>query len=163
FTHGMLDPWFKRRYPLKHLKKWLYWPWAEYRVLRDARAVLFTCEDERRLASRSFWLYRAHERVVGYGIAPPGGGPEAERQGFPREVSRTGGAPTRALSRTHAPQEGRRPPHRRLRRSRLARPVARPGHGRAGRPGLDGGASPEGRGARTGKTCGVDRHVVAGA
>src|SRR5580693_6282059 len=23
-THGMLDPWFKRTYPLKHLKKWLY-------------------------------------------------------------------------------------------------------------------------------------------
>ncbi|MET1163032.1 MAG: glycosyltransferase, partial [Pseudoxanthomonas sp.] len=38
FTHGMLDPWFKRRYPLKHLKKWLYWPWGEYRVLRDAKA-----------------------------------------------------------------------------------------------------------------------------
>ena len=36
FTHGMLDPWFKREYPLKHLKKWLYWPWADYRVLRDA-------------------------------------------------------------------------------------------------------------------------------
>src|SRR5690349_224373 len=29
FPHGMLDPWFKRNYPLKHLKKWLYWPWAE--------------------------------------------------------------------------------------------------------------------------------------
>src|SRR5215472_12720291 len=29
FTHGMLDPWFRRRYPLKHLKKLLYWPWAE--------------------------------------------------------------------------------------------------------------------------------------
>ena len=40
FPHGMLDPWFKRRYPLKHLKKLLYWPWAEYRVLRDAAAVL---------------------------------------------------------------------------------------------------------------------------
>jgi glycosyltransferase involved in cell wall biosynthesis len=26
FPHGMLDPWFKRTYPLKHLKKWLYWP-----------------------------------------------------------------------------------------------------------------------------------------
>ena len=38
FPHGMLDPWFKRAYPLKHLKKWLYWPWADYRVLRDARA-----------------------------------------------------------------------------------------------------------------------------
>jgi glycosyltransferase involved in cell wall biosynthesis len=64
FTHGMLDPWFKRRYPLKHLKKWIYWPWAEYRVLRDARAVLFTCEEERRLARRSFWLYRCNEVVV---------------------------------------------------------------------------------------------------
>ena len=82
FTHGMLDPWFKRRYPLKHLKKWLYWPWAEYRVLRDARAVLFTCEGERRLASRSFWLYSARERVVGYGIEPPRGDPQAERAAF---------------------------------------------------------------------------------
>ena len=36
FTHGMLDPWFKQAYPRKHLKKWMYWPWAEYRVLRDA-------------------------------------------------------------------------------------------------------------------------------
>ena len=58
FTHGMLDPWFKRTYPLKHLKKWLYWPWAEYRVLRDAQAVLFTCEEERILARQSFWLYK---------------------------------------------------------------------------------------------------------
>ncbi len=72
FTHGMLDPWFRRRYPLKHLKKLLYWPWAEYRVLRDARAVLFTTEEERQLARGSFSLYRANEVVVGYGIqAPP--------------------------------------------------------------------------------------------
>ena len=42
FVHGMLDPWFNRAFPLKHAKKWLYWPWATYRVLRDARAVLFT-------------------------------------------------------------------------------------------------------------------------
>lgn len=71
FTHGMLDPWFKRTYPLKHLKKWLYWPWAEYRVLRDARAVLFTCEEERRLARESFWLYRAKEVVTAYGTDTP--------------------------------------------------------------------------------------------
>lgn len=72
FTHGMLDPWFKRSYPLKHLKKWLYWPWAEYRLLRDAQAVLFTSEDERLLARQSFWLYRAREAVVSYGTkAPP--------------------------------------------------------------------------------------------
>jgi glycosyltransferase involved in cell wall biosynthesis len=71
FTHGMLDPWFKHTYPLKHLKKWLYWPWAEYRVLRDAAAVLFTCEEERLLARGSFWLYKARERVVAYGTRQP--------------------------------------------------------------------------------------------
>src|SRR5450755_943917 len=71
FTHGMLDPWFKRTYPLKHLKKWLYWPWADYRVLRDAQAVLFTSEEERRLARESFSLYRCNELVVNYGTAAP--------------------------------------------------------------------------------------------
>lgn len=71
FTHGMLDPWFKRAYPLKHLKKWLYWPWAEYRVLRDARAVLFTAEEECRLARESFWLYRCNEEIVHYGTPLP--------------------------------------------------------------------------------------------
>lgn len=71
YTHGMLDPWFKHAYPLKHLKKWLYWPWTDYKVLRDARAVLFTCEEERRLASQSFWLYKANEAVVKFGTATP--------------------------------------------------------------------------------------------
>lgn len=71
FTHGMLGPWFKHTYPLKHLKKWLYWPWADYRVLRDAQAVIFTCEEERRRARESFSLYQARERVVAYGTAAP--------------------------------------------------------------------------------------------
>jgi glycosyltransferase involved in cell wall biosynthesis len=82
FTHGMLDPWFKREYPLKHLKKWMYWPWAEYRVLRDAQAVLFTCESERILARDSFWLYRCHEKVVSYGTAKPKGDPSSELAQF---------------------------------------------------------------------------------
>jgi glycosyltransferase involved in cell wall biosynthesis len=71
YSHGMLDPWFKRRYPLKHLKKWLYWPWGEYRVLRDASAVVFTCEEERLLARQSFWLYRCREVVGSYGTSTP--------------------------------------------------------------------------------------------
>jgi glycosyltransferase involved in cell wall biosynthesis len=71
FTHGMLDPWFKTTYPLKHFKKWLYWPWADYRVLRDARAVLFTSEEERLQARKSFWLYHAREQVVAYGTRSP--------------------------------------------------------------------------------------------
>ena len=75
FTHGMLSPWFRTTYPLKHLKKWLYWPWAEYWVLRDAKAVLFTNEEEKRLASKSFELYKANEVVVNYGIRAPVGDP----------------------------------------------------------------------------------------
>jgi glycosyltransferase involved in cell wall biosynthesis len=71
FPHGMLDPWFNRTYPLKHLKKLFYWPWGEYRVLRDAAAVLFTSEEERRLARESFRLYHCNERVVNYGTAAP--------------------------------------------------------------------------------------------
>jgi glycosyltransferase involved in cell wall biosynthesis len=82
FTHGMLDPWFKRRYPLKHLKKWLYWPWAEYRVLRDAKLVFFTSEEERALAAKSFWLYRVNPVVVGYGTRVPASDLDALRHDF---------------------------------------------------------------------------------
>ena len=71
FPHGMLDVWFKRAYPLKHAKKWLYWPWAEYRVLSDAAAVCYTAEEERRRARQCFWLYRARERICPIGIADP--------------------------------------------------------------------------------------------
>jgi glycosyltransferase involved in cell wall biosynthesis len=71
FPHGMLDPWFKRAHPLKHLKKILYWLAIEHRVLRDAAAVLFTSEEERRLAGESFRPYRCNEVVVNYGTAAP--------------------------------------------------------------------------------------------
>ncbi len=82
FTHGMLDPWFKQQYPLKHLKKCLYWPWAEYRVLRDARAVLFTTAEERELAHQSFRRYRCREVVLGYGTQPPLGDAAGQREVF---------------------------------------------------------------------------------
>lgn len=92
YPHGMLDPWFRRTYPLKHLKKWLYWPWADYRVLRDAAAVLFTCEEERRRARQSFGLYRCTERVVAYGTpGPPAGAPEDFRRAFAARWPATGG------------------------------------------------------------------------
>ncbi len=82
FTHGMLDPWFNREYPLKRVKKLLYWPWAEYRVLRDARAVLFTSEEEKRLARQSFGPYRANERVVSFGVPEPLADSVAQREAF---------------------------------------------------------------------------------
>lgn len=70
-THGMLDPWFKRRYPLKHVKKWIYWALAEYWVLRGARRVLFTSNIEQNLAPDSFWLHRWNGAVVPYGASEP--------------------------------------------------------------------------------------------
>jgi glycosyltransferase involved in cell wall biosynthesis len=82
FPHGMLDPWFKRTYPLKHFKKLLYWPWGEYRVLRDAAAVLFTSEEERKLARESFSLYACNEVVVSYGTAAPAIDRESAREDF---------------------------------------------------------------------------------
>ena len=82
YTHGMLDPWFKKTYPLKHLKKWFYWPWGDYRVLRDASSVLFTTEQERLLASQSFCLYKANEIVVGYGTSAPPDNEALQRQVF---------------------------------------------------------------------------------
>jgi glycosyltransferase involved in cell wall biosynthesis len=69
YPHGMLDPWFKRQYPLKHLKKYLYWLTAEYAVLRDAQAVVFTADDERLLARESFRPYRVNEAVQAIGSA----------------------------------------------------------------------------------------------
>jgi glycosyltransferase involved in cell wall biosynthesis len=78
----MLDPWFKLNFPLKHLKKWLYWPWADYRVLRDARAVLFTCVEEMEASRRSFWMYRCRERIAALGVAELSTGPVAPKEAF---------------------------------------------------------------------------------
>ncbi|HEY1995482.1 glycosyltransferase [Paraburkholderia sp.] len=82
FPHGMLDPWFKQTYPLKHLKKCLYWPWAEYRVLRDATRVMFTTQEECRLARESFRLYRAREEVVAFGTNRPPADAAGLREAF---------------------------------------------------------------------------------
>lgn len=91
FPHGMLAPWFKRTYPLKHLKKCLYWPWGEYRVLRDARAVIFACEEEKIHARESFRLYSAKEVVLPLGTPTPAGDPEAQRCAFLERFPRLAG------------------------------------------------------------------------
>jgi len=91
FTHGMLDPWFNKAYPLKRLKKQLYWPWAESWALRDARAVFFTSEEERLQARKSFKPYVCNERVVGYGTSRPSGDPAAQRAAFHTAFPSLGG------------------------------------------------------------------------
>ncbi len=81
FTHGALDVFFKRRYPLKHLKKMLYWP-VQYRILRRASAVLFTSELERDLALESFRPNRWTSVVVPYGTNRPEGDPDTQLRAF---------------------------------------------------------------------------------
>lgn len=67
FPHGMLDPWFRKAYPFKHLVKQLLWWWSEAALLRNARAVFFTTEDERLLARQTFFPYTVREQVISYG------------------------------------------------------------------------------------------------
>lgn len=81
FPHGMMDPWFKKTYPLKHLAKQAFWLAGEGRLMAGAQSVLFTCEEERRKARGQFWGHRPYkETVVGYGAsAPPPRTPELDR------------------------------------------------------------------------------------
>jgi glycosyltransferase involved in cell wall biosynthesis len=67
----MLDPYFKKQFPLKHVKKALYWHTLLGKVFRDAYEVLFTCEEEKILARQSFSRYKVREAVVPYGTFGP--------------------------------------------------------------------------------------------
>ena len=82
FPHGMLDPYFKRAFPLKHLKKQLYWLAREYHVLRHAKAVCFTTPIERDDAGNTFWPQQWHPEVLSFGSAEPGGDPATQRKIF---------------------------------------------------------------------------------
>ena len=82
FLHGTLDPWFKSNFPFRHGWRWLDWTWTGYPLLRDAHAVFFASEEERRRARETFWLYDCHEFVLRYGAAgvPAGIGEEAREE-----------------------------------------------------------------------------------
>jgi glycosyltransferase involved in cell wall biosynthesis len=81
YPHGMLDPWFRRRYPLKHWAKQLLWLINEGLLLGQADRVLFTCEQERLLARTTFRPYRVREQVIAFGAAaPPPAGAEDEKR-----------------------------------------------------------------------------------
>jgi glycosyltransferase involved in cell wall biosynthesis len=81
FVHGALDPWFEQNYPLKHLKKKVYWP-IQYKILRDAYAVLFTTDTERDLASISFRPNIWNSALIPFGISEPEGDPTCQVRTF---------------------------------------------------------------------------------
>jgi glycosyltransferase involved in cell wall biosynthesis len=82
FPHGMLDPYFRKAFPLKHLKKQAYWLAREYRVLRDARAVCFTTPIERDCAQSTLWPHRWTSMVASFGTSAPVGDPTLQREVF---------------------------------------------------------------------------------
>jgi glycosyltransferase involved in cell wall biosynthesis len=82
FPHGMLDPWFRRRYPLKHLKMQLFWLLAQRQILLDASRVIFTTEAEEELAPGTFWPHSWTSAVVPLGTSRPVGEPATLRAAF---------------------------------------------------------------------------------
>lgn len=71
FPHGMLDPWFKKTYPLKHVKKQIYWWLQEGKAIRDSTALCFTTKEEQELAKNTFIPYKCKSEVVGLGVEQP--------------------------------------------------------------------------------------------
>ncbi|MBV1934844.1 MAG: glycosyltransferase [Parvibaculaceae bacterium] len=69
FTHGMMDPWFKTAYPLKHAAKQVFWSLFQGTVLNNAQKVLFTSEDEMILSRNVFKPAIYSEAIVPYGAA----------------------------------------------------------------------------------------------
>ena len=106
FTHGMLDPWFKKAYPLKAMAKQISWWLCEGPLLKHAKYVLFTAEEEQRLAHDAFWPYKVNGRVVGYGTADIPKHDPAQDIAFREKVPNLGTRPYLLyLSRIH-PKKG---------------------------------------------------------
>jgi glycosyltransferase involved in cell wall biosynthesis len=85
FTHGALDVFFKKRYPVKHIKKLVYWP-LQHTILQQAAAVLFTSESERDFAVASFWPHRWNSVVIPYGTNKPSGNVQEQCKAFYQKV-----------------------------------------------------------------------------
>lgn len=85
YPHGMLDPWFQKAKSrrLKALRNELYWWLIETRVINSADGLLFTCEEELRLAATTFRGYRPKAvHNVGYGIPEPPDNVEQQLDAF---------------------------------------------------------------------------------
>jgi glycosyltransferase involved in cell wall biosynthesis len=67
FTHGMLDPYFNEN-KLKYIKKLPFWFLVERNVITMANATIFTCQEESRLAKRSFPCYQSAAKVATLGV-----------------------------------------------------------------------------------------------
>lgn len=72
--HGMLDPYFQKAKDrqLKALRNIIYWYLIEKHVINNANGILFTCEEEMKLAATTFSNYKPKATEnIGYGIVSP--------------------------------------------------------------------------------------------
>ena len=72
--HGMLDPYFQKANSrlIKAIRNIIYWNVIEKYTVNNADGILFTCEEEKRLASLTFKGYSQKNIYnVGLGIMPP--------------------------------------------------------------------------------------------
>jgi glycosyltransferase involved in cell wall biosynthesis len=107
--HGMLDPYFQRdpSRRLKAARNWVYWHLIERTVINGADGILFTCEEEMRLARQTFNGYHPRQELnVGYGVAEPPVFTPAMRSAFTAACPALGNQPYLLfLSRIH-PKKG---------------------------------------------------------
>ena len=68
FSHGMLDPYFNEN-KLKYLKKIPFWFVVDRNIISLSNGLIFTCEEEKKLAEKSFPCYRAQSKIVSLGVA----------------------------------------------------------------------------------------------
>jgi glycosyltransferase involved in cell wall biosynthesis len=81
FPHGMLDLWAAPDWR-KDLKKRVYWEAIQKRIMRKARAVLFTSSAEMARAPRSFGTPWRAQELVELGSAEPPPDAEVQRAAF---------------------------------------------------------------------------------
>lgn len=94
--HGMLDPYFQQapERRLKAIRNWIYWKLVERRLIESAESVLFTCEEEMRLAATAFRPYRPRRTtVVGLGVKEPPPFSPSMREAFRAAVPALGDRP----------------------------------------------------------------------
>lgn len=72
--HGMLDPYFQKAKgrKLKAIRNFFYWKYLEGKIVHACDALLFTCEEECRLAAKTFRPYAPKKQmIVGLGVEQP--------------------------------------------------------------------------------------------
>lgn len=68
FPHGALDPWFKKKYPIKNFIKNIIWHLIQKKVFKSAKSIFFTTDLEKNLANKTFNFKDIHSKTIGYGI-----------------------------------------------------------------------------------------------